>query len=313
MRVLIAEDEPVSRLRLKAQLARWGYEVIVARDGHEAWDLLQGDDPPRLAILDWMMPGLDGTEICKKLRSERPEPYIYVILLTGRGSTEDLVLGLDAGADDYVTKPFDAQELQVRLRTGRRLVELQAELVATREALRFQATHDTLTGAWNRAAAMDTLRREVARAERSASELAVAMIDLDHFKAINDTHGHPGGDEVLREIARRCQGSVRPYDTFARYGGEEFILVLPTCTETTARVVAERIREQVVRAAVDFGGRSIPVSCSIGIATWHAGSTQAHLVARADAALYRAKHCGRNRVEIAGAGMLEVEAAALAS
>ena len=112
-------------------------------------------------------------------------------------------------------------------------MELQAELVATREALRFQATHDTLTGAWNRAAAMDTLRREVARADRSGSGLAVAMIDLDHFKAINDTHGHPGGDEVLREIARRCQGSVRPYDTFARYGGEEFILVLPTCTETT--------------------------------------------------------------------------------
>jgi two-component system cell cycle response regulator len=297
MRVLVAEDELVSRMRLKAQLTRWGYEVVLAKDGDEAWAILQRDDAPRLAIVDWMMPGMDGPEVCRRLRLERPEPYVYVVLLTGRGSTDDLVLGLDAGADDYLTKPFDAQELQVRLRVGRRIVELQAELVSTREALRFQATHDPLTGALNRAAALDMLTREVSRAQRSRTALSVAMVDLDHFKSINDTHGHPAGDEVLRTAVRRCQGCIRPYDSFSRYGGEEFLLLLPGCDGRTGKIAAERIREAIRHSPVPFGQQAIPVTCSIGLATLGEGMSASEVVARADLALYRAKHGGRDRVE----------------
>ena len=189
MRILVAEDEEVSRIKLQYLATSWGYEVVSARDGNEALAILEREDAPLLAILDWIMPGLDGPDICQRIRKTRRSPYIYVIMLTAKTDRQDIILGMDAGADDYVKKPFDPQELKVRLRAGQRIVELQ-------EALRIQATHDALTGALNRGAIIEMLDRELARTEREGTTLGVVMADLDHFKQVNDRHGHQSGDEV---------------------------------------------------------------------------------------------------------------------
>jgi two-component system cell cycle response regulator len=298
VKVLIAEDEAVSRVRLQALLTKWGYEVTVARDGLEAWDLLHRPDAPSLAVLDWMMPGLDGTELCRRIRQQGREPYVYVLLLTGRGRKEDLIEGLEAGADDYITKPVDPQELEVRMRSGQRIVKLHAELVASRQAMWFQATHDALTGALNRAAAMDALRREMARAERERAPFAIALVDLDHFKRVNDTHGHPGGDLVLKEGVRRMGEALRPYDLLARFGGEEFLLILPGCDGATAAVVAERVRSVVAERPMALHGHELRVTCSVGVSTAEPGMDLDALIFRADEALYEAKRAGRDRVAV---------------
>jgi diguanylate cyclase (GGDEF)-like protein len=297
--VLIAEDEAVSRVRLQALLTKWGYTVIVARDGLEAWDLLQRPDAPPLAVIDWMMPGLDGTELCRRIRQQGREPYVYVLLLTGRGRKEDLIEGLEAGADDYVTKPVDPQELEVRVRSGQRIVNLHAELVASRQAMWFQATHDALTGALNRAAAMDALRREMARTERERTPFAVAIVDLDHFKRVNDTYGHPGGDVVLKETVRRMGEALRPYDVVARYGGEEFLLILPGCDAGNGAMVAERVRRVVGASPIELPGHLVPVTCSVGVGVAETAMDLDALIQRADEALYEAKRAGRDRVVVA--------------
>jgi two-component system, cell cycle response regulator len=197
MKVLIADDETVSLRLLESSLRRWGYDVVVAKDGLEASQILLSPDSPKLAVLDWMMPGMDGIQLCQEIRRNKPEPYTYILLLTGKRAQDDVIAGLDAGADDYVTKPFDPAELKVRLRTGKRILFLQEQLINAREALRDQATHDRLTGLWNRAAILDMLNSELARAARQGAPVAIMMADLDSFKAINDTYGHPTGDDVL--------------------------------------------------------------------------------------------------------------------
>jgi len=179
MEVLIADDDPVSLHLLKAKLLKWQYKVITVTDGLEAWRLLQSDSPPRLAILDWMMPGLEGLEVCQNVRTHRTTPYIYILLLTSRRETSDLVAGLEAGADDYLTKPFNVEELEVRLRAGRRILTLQEELMAAHESLRIQATHDPLTGMLNRGAVLDHLERELARARREHGQLSLILVDLE--------------------------------------------------------------------------------------------------------------------------------------
>jgi PleD family two-component response regulator len=191
---------------LEAFLVKWGYEVMVAKEGEEAWGMLQENDAPQLAILDWMMPGRAGIDICRSVRQMEGRPYIYIILLTARGHKKDMVEGLEAGADDYVTKPFDPFELRARLRAGQRIVELQEQLVQAREALRDQASRDPLTGLWNHGTIIAILRKEVARASRTHGPFALAMADVDRLKTINDTYGHPAGDAVLREASRRLRG-----------------------------------------------------------------------------------------------------------
>ncbi len=301
MRILIAEDDRVSRYILDAHLIRWGYEVIVARDGFEAWAALQQPDAPKLAILDWMMPGLDGVEVIRRLREQRDIPYVYTLLLTARDQKEDLIAGFDAGADDYMSKPFDAHELQARIRTGRRIINLQDELVATREALREQATHDHLTGVWNHAGILDILQRECARSRRSRGAVGLVIADLDHFKQVNDTYGHLGGDEVLREVARRMERSVRAYDSIGRYGGEEFLVVLPNCHADAAFHHAERLRCVVSGEAVTASGASVPLTLSLGAAASDQPDCADYqgLLQAADAALYKAKDAGRNRTVLA--------------
>jgi diguanylate cyclase (GGDEF)-like protein len=299
MTILVAEDNPVFQAMLKSMLVKWGYEVVAARDGSEAWDVLQSDSAPRLAILDWMMPGMDGVELCRKVRAAAREPYTYLLLLTARTQAEDLVEGMEAGADDYLTKPFNAHELRVRLRAGRRILDLQEQLLVAREALRDQATHDGLTGLWNRAAILELLRKELARSAREGIPLAVLMADLDWFKQINDTRGHLTGDAVLRETARRMKSVVRSYDSIGRYGGEEFVAILPGCDFPSAIAHAERIREAIAFPPFCAGDALIPVTCSIGVGCTEAASTAQidTLIREADQGLYSAKAGGRNRVE----------------
>ena len=243
------------------------------------------------------MPGLDGPELCRRIRAQGQEPYLYALLLTAKHRREDIVAGLDAGADNYVTKPFNVPELKVRLRAAARIVSLQTELVTARESLRFQASHDPLTGMRNRAAANQALDREVHRATIGDHAVAVAMVDLDHFKSINDTYGHPAGDAVLREAARRISGAVRPDDVVGRYGGEEFLVVLPGCNTAEAAAIGERIRDQLAARPVSIGRLSIEVTASVGVAAAGRDPDPQRLVAAADAALYDAKRAGRNRVE----------------
>jgi len=299
MRILAAEDNPVFQSMLRTMLTKWGYDALVARDGNEAWETLRSENAPRLAILDWMMPGLDGVEICRRVRAGSQEPYIYLILLTARTESQDLVEGMEAGADDYLTKPFNAHELRVRLRAGRRILDLQEELLLAREALREQATHDSLTSLLNRASALDALLGEIARSGREGQPLSVLMADLDRFKQINDTRGHLAGDAVLREAARRMKGVVRRYDSVGRYGGEEFLIVLPGCDSEAACVQANRIREAVSTEPFRAAGDSFPVTCSIGVSSRDdlTGTEPDELLREADVALYQAKNNGRNRVE----------------
>ena len=300
MRVLVAEDNPVFQTMLRNLLVRWDYEVILAGNGMEAWEHLQANDGPRLAILDWMMPGMDGVEVCRRVRAVGKEPYTYLLLLTAKTESGDLVEGMEAGADDYITKPFDAHELRVRLRAGRRILDLQEELVLAREALRREATHDGLTGVWNRTAIMEILGRELARGNREMSPVAVMLADLDHFKQINDGHGHMAGDEVLREAAHRMQAGLRRYDSIGRYGGEEFLIVLPGCDAAGAAAQAERMRNAFDSREFRFDGKPIRATCSIGVSwTDLADVAQTELLIRcADEALYLAKHRGRNRVHL---------------
>ena len=300
LRVLVAEDDRVSRAILKLNLEKWGYEVVVCTDGRQAWDELQKPEAPRMAILDWMMPGMDGIQVCRAVRERTLEPYVYILLLTAKSLKEDLLTGLDAGADDYLTKPVDTQELELRLRAGRRILDLQAELIAAREGLHIQATQDSLTGVWNRRAVLETLQSEVVRAVRQHVPLGVILADLDHFKSINDTHGHAAGDSVLREAASRMVAALRPYDRLGRYGGEEFLIVAPGCGPDEVISVGERLRLALLEEPVRTRSGIIEISASFGvISSAHLNHVDAEdLIQAADEALYQAKASGRNCVQV---------------
>lgn len=299
MKILVADDSIVSRHLLNSTLTKWGYDVILACDGAEAWAILEQENGPALVILDWMMPGLSGIEVCRKVRERTRETYTYIILLTSKNLKEDLIQGMEAGADDYVVKPFDQHELNVRLRAGTRLVELQAELLATREALREQATKDSLTKVWNRASILDILNGELSRSSREQRPVGVILVDLDHFKGINDTFGHHAGDAVLQEASNRMRTAVRKYDSVGRYGGEEFLILLPGCDEVSTFAQGQRLRAHLAHDKVLLPGTSIGLTASFGCTSAMPGrrvSADA-LIRRADEALYLAKRLGRNRAE----------------
>jgi diguanylate cyclase (GGDEF)-like protein len=293
--VLIAEDDTVSRVRLTAMFEGWGYRVSAAADGDHAWGILQSPESPLLAVIDWVMPGMDGIDICRRLKADPERRGLYVIMLTSQNAPADIVTALEAGADDFIAKPFDVEELRVRLRAGQRIVDLQRELYR-------KASHDDLTGMFNRRMVLEMLAREHARALRENELLSVAMLDLDYFKQVNDTFGHHAGDAVLQESARRIMASVRQYDVAGRYGGEEFLLVMPRCDATTAAAIAERVRSVIAEMPVAVGDFEIHVTASIGLSTIRKppGTHHQRLLADADRALYRAKDRGRNRVEADG-------------
>ena len=299
MRVLIADDDIISRAVVKALLLKWGYEVMEVGDGNQAWNILKDKDSPHLVLIDWMMPGIDGLELCRRLRQSDNNTYHYIILLTGRDSKEDIIGGLNAGADDYITKPFMPEELEVRLRVGKRILDLQQSLKEALEVQRYQAQHDLLTGILNHANILNILEKELDRAKRQNVNLAVIMGDLDHFKKVNDTYGHVAGDTVLAEVAARMKNNIRQYDSAGRYGGEEFLLVLPGCTADEVLIIAHRILGSISKDPVMFNNIPIKVTISLGVAVHGAGdnTSTTELVQLADTALYQAKQNGRNRVE----------------
>jgi two-component system cell cycle response regulator len=301
VKILIADDDALSRRLLEKTLLRAGYEVTAVANGRQAVAKLAGPDAPRLALLDWMMPEFDGPAVCREIRKRRDQRYVYMILLTSRESKEDVVAGLQSGADDYLIKPFVAEELKARLRTGERILHLEDSLVEAREQMRFKATHDDLTSLWNRGIILDLLGRELTRSQRENVSTTIILGDLDHFKNVNDTYGHLVGDQVLREVARRLLLSVRSYDFVGRYGGEEFLIVLNNCRPDSALGRAEQIRKCICTQPVNTHAGPLEVSMSLGVLlSYDWGHRPAEeLLNEADAALYAAKAEGRNRVKLA--------------
>ncbi len=301
MKILLAEDSAVYRHLITAHLKRWGFDLTVATDGAEAWELLQRPDAAKLALLDWVLPKLDGIELCQRIRSRSDaDSYVYTVLLTGKNERKDLLQALAAGADDYLAKPFDELELKARLFAGKRILELQEQLVSARESLRFGATHDSLTGLLNRSEVLGLLRKEIARASREQQSIGIALADIDHFKKVNDTFGHLAGDKILQETAQRLSSKLRVYDGVGRYGGEEFLLVFAKCGLKTTLERANEIREHVAHEVIKDGSIELRVTVSMGVTAVAHGRKDVRLetvLQQADVALYQAKTKGRNRVE----------------
>lgn len=279
-------------------LKRAGYEVEMAANGREALAKLQHGDFP-LMITDWEMPEMDGIALCSALRSSE-KGYTYIILLTSRDAIEHLVAGLQSGADDYLIKPVIEPELIARLNTGRRIVTLERSLRAANEENRRLSITDPLTGAYNRRFLMEQLPREIDRAARYGRQLATIMCDVDHFKKINDTHGHLTGDDVLRWFVASMQKCVRTSDWIARYGGEEFVIVMPETNVDNAATAAEHLRHSIADAPFVAAGVEFSVSASFGVSGWKDkvpnGASLDPLMACCDAGVYASKAGGRNRV-----------------
>lgn len=299
--VLIVEDHPVSRKLLEKSLIKRGYEVTSVENGNQALDHINDQFFP-IVISDWMMPGMDGPQLCQAIRKGTFPGYVYIILLTAKDSTEDIITGLQAGADDYLTKPFINAELIARLKTGIRILELEQSLKAANEEIRILSITDPLTGCYNRAYLNAQLLQEVNRAKRYGHELSVVMCDIDHFKQVNDTYGHLTGDQVLKRFARGLKKPVRNnLDWVARYGGEEFIMILPETDYTSALKVAERVRSFTEQTRMNLSGNQIQITASFGVTGFDSKTlperlTYQKIIGQADLYLYQAKENGRNQV-----------------
>jgi two-component system, cell cycle response regulator len=302
-RILLVDDEPTQRLIMARLLKRAGYDVETASNGREALQKIEAGDF-QLMITDWEMPEMDGIALCSALRASQTKGYIYTILLTARDAIEHVVTGLQSGADDYLTKPVIEPELIARLSTGKRIVTLERSLRQANDENRRLSITDPLTGAFNRRYLMEQLPREIERAGRYGRTLSVIMCDVDHFKKINDTHGHLVGDDVLRWFVKHLQTGVRACDWVARYGGEEFVIVLPETPLPNASTAAEHLRQQISLTPFDSSALQFQVTASFGVSGWHAsvpqGATLDSLMAKCDAGVYASKAEGRNRISVEG-------------
>jgi len=301
--VLVAEDNPVSRKLLEKALHKAGYEVVAVENGRVALDYLKKTFCP-IVLTDWMMPEMDGPDLCRAIRASEFQGYVFVILLTAKDSKTDIIEGLEAGADDYLTKPFNPAELMARLNTGKRILELERSLRKANEEIRQLSITDPLTGAFNRGYLNDHLPQELKRTLRYGRSLSLILCDIDHFKTVNDNYGHQAGDMVLKDFSRRLMGSVRKdLDWVARYGGEEFLIVLPETDLSGASLVGERIRKAVERAPIELQSNLIRITASFGVTSIESIDNKADdfcddLIKRADDMLYLAKSEGRNRVKV---------------
>jgi two-component system, cell cycle response regulator len=293
MKILLVEDSYLERRKLGAYLTDWGFEYQTVGSGTEAITLLEGANPPDLALLDWMLPGPDGIDVLRRIRELSPGTYVYTVMLTAKSQKQDRIAAMDAGADDYLSKPVDPAELRSRIMVGKRILDLQ-------QSLRFAATHDFLTNLLNRSETLAALEREFARGGREEKPTAVILTDIDHFKQVNDTLGHAAGDEVLREVARRLKLDLRPYDLVGRYGGEEFLVILPGCNLENGARRADAIRSLVAKNSVHTPFGSISATVSMGVTATSASRdcSVSEFLREADVSLYEAKKKGRNRVEV---------------
>jgi diguanylate cyclase (GGDEF)-like protein len=302
MKVLVVDDDPLSRLVVQTAVERLGHEPTAAEDGEAAW-LCFNHDKPDVLITDLMMPGVDGLELCRRVRADVRAGYTYIILATALGEREDVVRGMEAGADDYLVKPVGPFDLQARLIAAQRVTLLHAELARHRADLAHLARHDPLTQLGNRRSLDEDLEVLHARSQRYGRSYCLAICDVDRFKAYNDLYGHQAGDEALRAVAATMAREVRAGDGVYRFGGEEFVLVLPEQTLETGLIAAERVRGAVQQLAIPHAaaGSGGVLTLSAGIAAFRPGEATAveELLKRADAALYRAKSAGRNRVVLA--------------
>jgi diguanylate cyclase (GGDEF)-like protein len=300
MQILVADDDLVSSKLVSGLLQSWGYQVLLARDGDEALAQLLGEHAPSIALVDWTMPGQSGLEVCRKVRAGTGREYTYLIMVTARGERDDILQGLHAGADDYLVKPIFPAELRARIEIGKRIAELQEQLLCALKNAEYQAGHDALTGLWNRGAIFEQLSTALAHSERRGEPVGVLLADIDHFKAINDTHGHQVGDAAIRHAAGVLRASVRSYDLVGRYGGDEFLIIAPDCSAPDLAQVGERMVERLAQSPLSTPGGPIRLSLSVGaaVALDAVGRGENLLVAAADAALYDAKKAGRNRVSL---------------
>lgn len=299
LKILVADDDRISLRLMERMLKCNGYDVCTAEDGLQAASMLCAEGGPRLALIDWMMPGLDGPSVCREVRKRQDGSYVYIMLLTSKQLSEDVVNGLQAGADDYLTKPCNPAELEARLRSGQRILRLEDNLINAREEMRQKATHDELTTLWNRSAILALLKSEISRSARDHSPLSLLLADIDHFKRINDSSGHLVGDEVLREVSTRLLHAVRGHDAVGRYGGEEFLIVLGGCDSRDAGARAEQVRSRIGEFAIATAAGSTSLSISVGVITIEHPDGLAPIeiyLKQVDEALYRAKAAGRNQV-----------------
>lgn len=308
MKILVAEDDAVSLLILRRAVEKLGHECITAEDGEKAWRLYKENPAFDVIISDWMMPEVDGLELCRRVRSEEREGYTYFMFLTALSDKEHLLMGFEAGADDYLSKPLDREELQVRMISAGRLAALHRQLAAQRAEmeklnvqLAEQARTDALTGLSNRLRMEEDLEYLEARKERYDQTYCAVLCDVDFFKPYNDTYGHPEGDEVLRRVSGAIKAHCRSGDLAYRYGGEEFLITLPEQTQESGIAMAERLRQAVEDLGIPHGARKAPeiVTISVGVAAISRGESKSSsaLLKEADMALYEAKKAGRNLVK----------------
>jgi two-component system cell cycle response regulator len=293
MKILLVEDSYIERRKLGSFLTDWGFDHVGVGNGTDAIELLEGPNPPDLTLLDWLLPGADGIDVLRRIRKLTQGKYVYTVMLTSKNQKKDRMMAMDAGADDYLSKPVDPAELRSRIMVGKRILELQ-------QSLRFAATHDFLTNLLNRSEILAALEREYARAGREDKPTAVILADIDHFKRVNDTMGHAAGDDVLKEVARRLRVDLRPYDVVGRYGGEEFLLILPGCNLTNGAKRADRIRNLIAQDPIStpFGTNSVTISMGVTATGPYRDCSVAEFLREADIGLYAAKRNGRNRVEV---------------
>jgi two-component system, cell cycle response regulator len=301
VKILIADDEASSRLMLAGVLQKFGHEIVVTTDGGEAWEVMRQPDAPTLAIFDWMMPGLTGVEVCQRIRGLASDEPPYLILLTSMGEKADIVAGLEAGADDYLAKPFDPGELRARVEVGRRITELQTRLREARDALSDAAMHDPLTGAFNRRAFASLASRAISEEARHHEGLALGICDVDEFKKINDGHGHQVGDEVLCGLVNLLTANLRGHDVLGRHGGDEFVVLAEHLAQADPVSLYDRLRAAIADHPIATEAGEIPLTISVGVSVWREGASADDLLGAADDALFRAKRAGRNRVVLAEA------------